>query len=137
MSGTDLRAAEGVMMMRLYCLECNTVVGEGTEGSEGEPGHNLAVCQTCAQHGVRDAAAGDGWKLKTPFSRHRRAPPTPSRPPGPEGSGDQVGSAAMVLTRPAGCARTQRERARRATRWMGALFPVLADRIFLARCSGV
>ena len=38
------------MSRRVYCLECNAVVGEEFEGGEGARGDRLAVCQTCSQH---------------------------------------------------------------------------------------
>ena len=44
-------------MIRLYCLECGTVVGQRTEGSQGDHESSLAVCQTCGQHGARGAEA--------------------------------------------------------------------------------
>jgi hypothetical protein len=35
---------------RVYCLECNAVIGEEPEPGEAEHGDRLDVCQTCAQH---------------------------------------------------------------------------------------
>ena len=44
-----------------YCLECNTVIGEGDESCETDESHSLEVCQSCSQHsagGVTDAEPG-------------------------------------------------------------------------------
>ena len=49
------RAVEegGAMARRpVYCLECNTVIGEAHDGSDAEQDGYRLVCQACVQHGT-------------------------------------------------------------------------------------
>jgi hypothetical protein len=44
-------------MARLFCLECQTIVGESTSDWQGDRGSGFGLCQTCGQHGGRAANA--------------------------------------------------------------------------------
>jgi hypothetical protein len=38
------------MTCRVYCLECNAILGEDSDGAEPDRNVELGLCQTCAQH---------------------------------------------------------------------------------------
>lgn len=38
------------MAHRVFCLECNAIVGEDRETGDADRGSRLTVCQTCTQH---------------------------------------------------------------------------------------
>ena len=51
-------------MTRLYCLECNTILGESIGLGHGDSDHGLGLCQTCVQHGrgpAGGATPGTSW----------------------------------------------------------------------------
>jgi hypothetical protein len=49
----DGRMEATIMGWRMYCLECEAIVGEGIEEGDADRGPRLALCQSCAQHGGR------------------------------------------------------------------------------------
>jgi hypothetical protein len=63
------------MGWRMYCLECEAIVGEGMEEGDADRAPRLALCQSCAQHGGRGrAGAGGDAPSGTPEDAPAEAP---------------------------------------------------------------
>jgi hypothetical protein len=53
------------MTVRLYCLECDTVLGESARRTQGDP-ETVSVCQTCGQRvEAGRASARRPWAERT------------------------------------------------------------------------
>ncbi len=69
-SGRLGRFPEDLMAYRLYCLECDRVVGESAEEADVSR-DRVEVCQACVQHGGARAkrSAPDSAARETDLSR--------------------------------------------------------------------